>query len=154
MVDFEQLFSFLRIILFGLIFLVALVYSIPIICIRRFHHSNTILTLNICLATACCSLYWVIFYIMLMVNVIDTYAFMIKSCVFVSIVPTVLTLQVPFSFVTASINRFCSVVYYNKRSFKRKRWALICILIQWIFGTLVTLPILLGTHLVRFFFVM
>lgn len=154
MVDFAQIFSYLRIILFGLIFLIAFVYAIPIISIRQFHHAHMILTLNICLVTGCCCFYWFIFYIMLLVDVYGTYAFLINSCIFVSLVPAILTLQVPLSFVTVSINRFCSVVYHTKDLFKTKRWVFICILSQWIFGTLVILPILLGIQPVRIFYVM
>ncbi|CAF2686482.1 unnamed protein product [Rotaria sp. Silwood2] len=59
---------------------------------------------------------------------------------------TCITLQVPFSFITASIYRFCSVVYYNKNLFKTKQWVFICIVCQWIFGLLMTLPVLLGVQ--------
>ncbi len=80
-----------------------------------------------------------------------TYGFMLNSCIFVFIVPTILTLQIPLNFVTVSINRFCSVVYYHKNFFKTKRWILICILSQWIFGILCILLILSGIQLVRVF---
>jgi hypothetical protein len=151
MIDSEQIFSLLRIILFGLIALVASIYSIPILVIPRFHRRNNILTLNICLATICCCLYWFVFYIMLTLNTLGTYTFLLNACVFVFIVPTILTLQIPLSFVTVSINRFCSVVYYRKNFFTTKQWILICILSQWILGTIFTLPILSGIQLVRFF---
>jgi len=151
MTDFDQIFSILRIILFGLIILVATIYSIPILFIRRFHHRNNILTLNICLVTICCCLYWVFFYTMLYINISGTYQYMLNTCIFVYIVPTILTLQIPFSFVTVSVNRFCCVVYYHKNFFKTKRWILICILSQWIFGILCILPTLLGIQLVRVF---
>ncbi|CAF1568837.1 unnamed protein product [Rotaria sp. Silwood1] len=144
MVNFEQIFSLLRIILFALITLVALIYAIPIIFIRRFHHRNMILTLNICSVTIFCSLYWTIFYAILQLNPLLIYKFMLKSCTFVMIFSTCITLQVPFSFITASIYRFCSVVYYNKNLFKTKQWVFICIVCQWIFGLLMTLPVLLG----------
>ena len=149
MVNFDDIFSYLRIILFALIFFIALVYAIPIICIPQFHHSNAILTLNICLATACCSLYWCLFYIMLFVQRQKTYKFMVNSCVFVCLFPTILTLAVPFSLVTASINRFCCVMYYNKTMYKKTRWVFVCILIQWIVATLFSLPSLLGIQPVR-----
>jgi hypothetical protein len=151
MVDFDEIFSFLRIILFALIVLVAFVYSIPIIFIRRFHHRHNILTLNICIVTICCCAYWVVFYTMLQINTLETYIFLLNSCKFVSIVPTLLTLQVPFSFVTASLNRLCSVIYYNKNLFKTKQWVFICILFQWVLGTVLTLPILAGIQPVSYF---
>lgn len=153
MVDFDDIFSYLRIVLFGLIVLIACIYSIPIIFLRRFHYRNNILTLNTCLATICCSLYWFLFYIMLELDLLGTYSFLLNACVFVFIVPTILTLQVPLSFVTISINRFCAVVYHNKNFFKRKQWVFICILFQWLFGIIFTLPILSGIQLVRFLFI-
>ncbi|CAF4542747.1 unnamed protein product, partial [Rotaria sp. Silwood2] len=36
--------------------------------------------------------------------------------------------------------------YYNKNLFKTKQWVSICIVCQWIFGALMTLPILLGVQ--------
>lgn len=150
MADPEQILSILRITLFGLIILVATVYSIPILFIRRFHHRNNILTLNICLAIIFCCLYWFIFYIMLDINMYGTYGFMIRACVFVYIVPAVLTLEIPFSLVTVSINRFFSIAYYNKHLFKTKKWIVICILGQWMLGVIFILPILSGIQPVRF----
>jgi hypothetical protein len=151
MIDFNQIFFLLRIILFGFTILVASIYSIPILFIRHFHHRNNILTLNICLTTIYCCLYWFVFYIMLDFNTYNTYAFMLNTCVFVFIVPTILTLEIPLSFATISIHRFCSVVYYHKNFFKTKKWIFICILGQWIFGILSILPILSGIQLVRVF---
>ena len=150
MVAFDEIFGILRVVLFGLIILVALIYSIPIIFIRRFHHGNNILTLNICVATIICCLYWFIFYIMLQMNLFGTHLFTTNTCIFVFIVPTILTLQIPFSFVTVSIHRLCCVVYYRKNLFKTKKWIAICILVQWVFGIVCMLPILSGIEMVRF----
>lgn len=141
MIDPEQIFSVIRIILFGLIVLVAFVYSIPIMFMHRFHHRNNILTLNICIATIFCCIYWFIFYIILRVDLLGTYSFMIRSCAFVSIVPVILTLQIPFSFVTVSIHRLCCIQYHNKNFFKTRKWIAICILTQWILGVVSILPI-------------
>ena len=150
MVDFGQVFTVLRIILFGLIVLVAAIYSIPILFIRRFHHRNNILTLNICLATIFCCLYWFVFYIMLSSDLLGTYLFLVRSCGFVFIVPVILTLQIPFSFITVSINRLFFIVSHNKNFFKTKKWVGICIFSQWLLGTIIVLPILSGIQPVRF----
>lgn len=152
MVVFDEIFAILRVVLFGLIVLVALIYSIPIIFIRRFHNRNNILTLNICIATILCCLYWFIFYIMLKVDLVGVYLFMVNTCIFVFIVPTILTLQIPFSFITVSIHRLCCVVYYRKNLFKTKKWIAICILAQWVFGIICMLPILSGIEMVKFSF--
>lgn len=151
MTYFDDIFDIIRIVLFGLIALVAAVYSIPIIFIRRFHHRNNILTLNICLVTIYCCLYWFLFYIMLELNTDGTIQFLLNSCVFASLVPTILTLEIPLSFVTISINRYFYIVYYHKNFFKTKSWLLICIVSQWVLGTLFMLPILAGIGQVNFF---
>jgi hypothetical protein len=144
MIDFQRLFPYLRIILFGIIVLVAIIYSIPIMCLRRFHYRNNFLTLNICIATTLCSLYWFLFYLMLELNAIGTFMFLLDSCQFVSLFPVLLTLQVPFSFLTVSINRLFAVVYHNRVLFKRKSWTIICLAAQWILGAILTIPILTG----------
>lgn len=149
---FDEIFGVLRVVLFGLIIVVALIYSIPIIFIRRFHHRNNILTLNICLATIVCCLYWFIFYIKLKIDLFGTYVFMVQTCTFVFIVPPILTAQIPFSFVTVSIYRLCCVVYYRKNLFKTKKWIAICILTQWILGIVCMLPIMAGIETVRVVF--
>ena len=144
MINFLLVFPYLRVILFGLIILVACVYSIPIVCHRRFHYRNNMLTLNICVVAILCSLYWFLFYVMFEYDLMGTFAFLLSNCIFVSIFPVILTLQVPLSFVTASINRLCAVVYHHRPFFKTKHWILLCILAQWVFGTVLTLPILIG----------
>lgn len=149
MADFMRIFTFIRLILFGLTMLVALIYSAPIVCLRRFHYRNNMLTINICVATIFCSLYWFIFYLMLELRPYDTFMFLFNTCAFASIFPVLLTLQVPLSFVTASVNRLCAVVYSNRALFKKKRWLIICIVGQWIFGTLLIMPIFTGIGLVR-----
>ena len=151
MVDISDILTVVQVVLFGLIVLVALVYSIPIIVNRRFHHRNNTLTLNICIATILCCLYWFLFYIMLKVDLYGTFTFLVNSCMFVFVVPAILTLQIPYSFVTVSIHRLCCVVYYRKNLFKTKKWIAICILTQWVLGTVSMLPILSGIQPVRSF---
>ena len=148
---FDEIFAVLRVVLFGLIVLIALIYSIPIIFNRQFHHRNNILTLNFCIATILCCLYWFVFYIMLKIDLYGTFIFLLNSCMFVFVVPPILTVQIPYSFVTVSIHRLCCVVYYRKNLFKTKKWISICILTQWVLGTVSMLPILFGIESVRNF---
>ena len=148
MADFMRIFTFIRMVLFGLTVFVALIYSAPIVCLRRFHYRNNMLTINICVATILCSLYWFVFYLMLELYPFETLMFLFNNCAFASIFPVLLTLQVPLSFVTASVNRLCAVVYNNRPLFKKKRWLVICILAQWVFGTVLTVPIFFGIGLV------
>ena len=144
MVSFLVIFPYLRITLFGLILLVASIYCIPIFCLRRYFYRNNLLTLNICLATILSSIYWFIFYLFLEIDYLRTVTFIAEHCQWFLIVPLILTLQVPFSFVTASFNRLCVVVYPYKPLFKSTRWILICILIQHLLCIILPLPMLSG----------
>ena len=135
-----------------LFFFLFFFFSFPIIFIRRFHHRNMILTLNVCFAVILSSFYWLIYYTILNFSILLMFAILRKSCVLMTIISTFVTIQVPFSLVTASINRCFSVVYFNKHLFKTKKWVLICIVTQWIFGFLVILPISVGTLPVNLFF--
>lgn len=149
MVDLQTILSYFRICLFGLIIVVSLIYSIPIIFLRRFHYRYNILTLNICLATTFASIYWFFFYLMFHLDTWATFTFLMNNCRFSSIFPVILTLQVPFSFVTTSINRFCAVVYHNRVLFKTKSWILVSIGFQWIFCSFLSLPLLSNIGMVK-----
>jgi hypothetical protein len=50
------------------------------------------------------------------------------------------TLQVPLAVIEVSVHRLCSVLYFTKPFFKKKRWAMICIASQWTIGIIVSLP--------------
>lgn len=139
--DFQVFVSFLGIAVFGLIVVIAAIYCVPIIFVRRFHHRNNLLTLNICFATSLCSLYWFLFYLILQFDIESITLFLLNNCRFTSLFPVILTLQVPFSFVTASINRFCSIVF-DRAIFRTKRWIALCIANQWIMCSFLPLPIL------------
>ena len=52
------IFAIVQIALAAITILAALIYSLPILCIRRFQHRNNIFTLNVCLRTMlCCVVY-------------------------------------------------------------------------------------------------
>lgn len=142
-----RVFSIIEIIIFTIIILCVLIYSIPIICIRRFHQHNNILTLNVCLATVLCCLSWLpIFVVPLSANL---YEFLINTSIYLVIAETIFTIQVPFSFVTAAIHRYCSIVYHSKSFFKTKRWIILCIGGQWILGFILSVPNLTCVDIVR-----
>jgi hypothetical protein len=133
-----RIFSALETILFILIILIALIYSIPIICIRRFHQPNNILTLNICLAVILCCLSWLPTTVVFILNTSNE---VIKDIAIpFYIAEMLLTIQVPFSFVVASMHRYYFVIYHRNMFFKRKRWIILCIGSQWILGFILTIP--------------
>ena len=144
MAAFLLIFPYLRIALFALILLVTLIYSIPIICVRRFHHRNNILTLNICIATFLSSLYWLAISLIFQLDFAAQISLLMEYCRLAAVLPVALTLQVPLSFATASLNRLCAVVYHHRSAFKTKFWITTNITAQWILGGLLSLPLLAG----------
>ena len=122
-------------------FLLALIYSLLIIFIPRFHHPNNMFILNICIATIGCSSYMIVYFTMFYFNLPLLYAS--KTCIILFYTYNIASIQVPFAFVTFSIHRFCSIVYYSKPFFKTKRWVIICITSYWIAVCLISLPFIL-----------
>ena len=143
----KSIFQWLETTLFILIILFALIYSIPIALLPRFHHRNDILTVNVCVATISCCVAWLP----------DTEVFTSSSIVprwkrfYISlqVLQTFFTIQVPFSFVLASVHRYCSIVYRKKKFFKTKQWIFLCIASQWVLGAMMSLPHLFSVLLVR-----
>jgi hypothetical protein len=133
-------------ILFIVIILFAVIYSIPIIVLTRFHRRNHILTLNVCVATIGCCAVWLP----------ATKTFVSGSALlrwkqgytYIRVLQTLFTIQVPFSFVLVSVHRYCSIVYRKKTFFKRKRWILLCIASQWALAVLLSLPDFISLSLV------
>lgn len=149
MVDFQLIASYLGISLFGIIIIIALIYSIPIIFLKRFHHRHSVLTLNICFATIICSSYWFIFYLISQLDLSRIVIYLINYCRFASIVPVILTVQVPFSFVTVSVNRLFALIS-NHPFFKTKFWIGLSVALQWCLCSLLPLPILTDLGPVQF----
>ncbi|CAF1108759.1 unnamed protein product [Adineta steineri] len=132
MLEVANILILIQIGIFIFFIILALIYSIPILLIRRFHNINNIFTANLCFATICCSICWLL-------NLILVYFYpnllsYIKICVALNYLRTTCTLQVPLAIIQISVNRFCSVVYHTKFFFKTKQWAMICISTQWILG--------------------
>jgi hypothetical protein len=148
-----RIFSVLETILFILIIFIALIYSIPILCIHRFHQPNNIFTLNVCLAVILCCLSWLpttaVF------TFTSSYEVIEKIALPFYIMEMLLTIQVPFSFVAVSIHRYYFMIYHAKMFFKRKRWIILCIGSQWILGFILTIPnVICLLHTVRVFFLL
>ncbi|CAF2851509.1 unnamed protein product [Rotaria sp. Silwood2] len=138
MVNSLRIFPIIGVVIFIIIILFAFIYSIPIIFIRRFHQHNNILTLNICLVTILCCLSWL--FIHATITIDDPYTTLGKMNFFFYITAMIFTIQVPFSFLAASIHRCCSIVYHTKVFFKTKRWIMLCIGSQWLLGFILSTP--------------
>jgi hypothetical protein len=133
-----SILGLIQIIILVLAIILALIYSISILLLRRFHNVNNIFTVNLCFAAICCCSYW-LFYII----VYRFYPEILagdQACVAVNYFEMMCTIQVPLAVVEVSVHRLCSVVYHTKLFFKKKRWAVICITSHWIIGIFVALP--------------
>jgi hypothetical protein len=142
----ERIFWSFEVVIGAAVIFLSIIYSIPILFIRRFHHH--ILTFNVCLATIVSSASWIYFYTTFQLN--TTYMLSQDLCAFLIVIQMMCTLQVPFSFVAVSIHRFCVIVNNRNTFFKTKQWILTCIVVQWMLGILLSLLTLFQTQLVRF----
>jgi hypothetical protein len=144
-----HIFGFLETILFIIIILFALIYSLPIICIRRFHQHNNVLTLNICLATILCCFSWLIMNAAIAFDNLDEVS---KISGILQIAQIIFTVQIPLSFVVVALHRYCSIVYHTNIFFKTKQWIMLCIGSQWMIGIILSIPNLVCVDKVRLFF--
>ncbi|CAF0990001.1 unnamed protein product [Adineta steineri] len=138
MADIPRIFAILRVIGYGLAVLLAIIYAIPILFLRRFRHRNNILTLNISLVVMFCSAFWCMYFIMF--EFYPNTLFQNATCPLLFYAQIVFTCQLPFTFLMITINRFCSIIYTAKPFFKTKKFIAICIATQWIGGFLVAIP--------------
>lgn len=112
----------------------ALIYSCLIIFNRRFHHSNNIFILNICINIITSCIYFTTYFqirfwnMPIFVCVIFFYCFNIAS------------MQIPCSVLIFTIHRCCLIFYHTNQFFKRKRWIIFCISMQWFIQFIVSLP--------------
>jgi hypothetical protein len=138
MADILYITTILQVTLYFLILIIALVYSLFILLIRRFRHRNNIFILNICLAIIGTSVYSIIYLIMGYFDPGRLYA--TDMCLFLFYTYNIICIGIPFSFVTFAVHRFCSIIYHTKPFFKKKRWVAICIGSQWMGEFVISLP--------------
>lgn len=139
---------FTQYILLILTILLAIIYIIPIIFIRRFHKVNYVFTVNLCFAAICCGIYWLIS-TRQMFGTLGEKSLDTASCFVLNYFSMMCTIQFPLATIEVSVHRFCSVVYPRKLFFKKKPWVITCIVSQWLFGIIFSLPQLATIKLVR-----
>ena len=125
-------------VLFFVTLLLASIYSLSILFNRRFHLHNNMFILNICLAIMGTCIYFIIYLTMLYFDVLLLFA--PRTCFLVYYTYNIACIEIPFAFLTFSIHRCCSIVYYAKPFFKTKRWVTICIAGHWIVVYGISLP--------------
>lgn len=143
MVDIAEIIALIRIGLFCIPIILAFVYSILLLFVRRFHHRINSLTLNICLAIICIAVYWISFFLLL--QYYREHLFAQRTCWIVFYSQAVNSYLAPFAFVTLTIHRFLSIVYPTNGTFKSKHFLALCIFIQWITVFIVAIPY--ATHI-------
>ena len=124
--------------------LLALIYSLPIMCIRRFQHRNNIFTLNVCLTTVFSCLAW------LPTTISTLFGYSLDYlrqkwpwlCVLQGMSDTI----IPYSLVLISFHRCCSIVYPRKRFFRTKKWMVVCFIRQWVVAALLSIPDIIHTR--------
>jgi len=128
-----------ELVLLLIIVVLAFIYILPIIFIRRFHTVTNILTGNVCIAAILCSSYWISYYI-----IVTFYPMIfITSPIFCLITPylqTMFNCLIIYALTMITINRYFTVIYPQKRLFKRQTWSFISSAIQWVVIIILPLP--------------
>jgi hypothetical protein len=124
-----------------IVIILALIYLSLILLVQRFHTINNILTGNFCLAGIVCCLFWAIydvlsgFYPTILFN-------SITACILIQYLSVTVNCLVVYSISMITLNRFLTIIYPNKRFFKRRACALILSAVQWMIATVLPLPYL------------
>ena len=141
MSDASRITTIVDIAILVLAVLCILTYLLPIICIRRFHTTNNILTGNVCLTSIICCLYWItrdvilVFYPSLLIPSIFSY-------IFTSYFETMVNCLLVYSLTTVTENRYLTIIYPNKRFFKKKAWSYLSSGIEWLIAMILPIPFL------------
>ena len=118
--------------------ILAVMYSLPIICIRRFQHRNNIFTLNVCFTIALYSLSRLVTTISPLLGY--TTAFLRQKWPWLYVLQVLADFGIPYTLVLVSFHRCFAIVYPLKRVFRTNRWMMACIAGQWIVVGLVSSP--------------
>jgi hypothetical protein len=166
MSDAVQFLTVVKLVFFVLIILSACIYSIPILCVKRFRSPINILTVNVSISCIICSVYWTMYTVLQMVMLEELTKW---DCVLFQYFQTFVNCQEIYALCNVSINRFCIILYNNKRLLRIQKWVFTCIGIQWLIGVILPLPLFSITgqakhvifihlaalkHICKFFFVL
>ena len=114
--------------------LLALIYSIPLLLVRRLRHYLNMYSLNVCLSTSVCCLFWIYIYAAGRINVRQLYS--MPTCTIIAYLQVAFTIPIPLSLVVVSVHRYCFIVHQAKPFFRTKGWTVICFVSQWLAGFL------------------
>lgn len=115
------------------------IYIILTLIAHRSPKSVDILLLNVCVACMSCACFWVVYnFLELTGSSLMRYD---ELCWFYSYAQNVSVCQVIYAFCVVSLNRYLMVIYTSHVYFKRRQWAFICIVLQWLLGGLLPIPL-------------
>ena len=134
----DWVFHLAESIMYVLIALLALVYSLPILCIRRFQHRNNMFTLNVCLTTTLSCLVWLPTSISPLLGY--SRSIVRRQLHWLYVLQIISDISIPFSLVLVSFHRCCSIVYPHKRFFRTKTWIVMCFVGEGMVGILLSIP--------------
>jgi hypothetical protein len=141
MVNISYVFLILQLSLLALDIFFAFIYATTIVFVRRFHNRNNMFILNICCTTMGSCIYFIIYTKM---SYFDNARLVTpQSCAILYYAYSIAGIGIPFTFVTFTVHRFCSIVFHTKPLFKTKKWVMICIASQWIGECIISLPFVL-----------
>jgi hypothetical protein len=139
MVDATTVVYISDIIILLIVTVLIIIYLVPIILVRRFHTATNILTGNVCLTGIITTLFWNVYNILS--DFYPTIWIQSTGACFISIYFTVMVnCLVIYALTMVTINRFFTIMYPNKRLFKRPAWSVISSGIQWMIVIMLNLP--------------
>ncbi|CAF1412189.1 unnamed protein product [Adineta ricciae] len=122
----------------------SLIYLLTIIFIERFHTANNILTANFCSICFICVIYWALYRASSVFHFYPYYG-NTAFCTFVLSAGQYLNCLLIYSLTLIAISRYLTIRFPTKRLFKRKYWIYSTIILQWIFSSSVSIPIILDS---------
>ena len=134
MTNITRVVLIINIVILLITMILASIYFLPIVFIRRFHTATNILTGNFCLAGIVYCFYWMIFDILTGFYVISL------SCIVTEYFSTMINCLVVYSLTMITIDRYFIVIHPNKRLFKTQIWSFISLGLQWFLAVILPLP--------------
>ena len=126
------------IVLYIITVLLAVIYSLPMLCVQRLQRRKNILTLNICLTAAFSCLSW----LPTSISPLFGYprAVVRRQHPWLYVLQILSNTAVPYSLALVPFHRCGSIVFPQRRFFRTKKWMLVCFIGQWIASGLLTTP--------------
>ena len=107
------------------------IYLLTIAFIPRLHTTRNILTGNFCLAGLICGLFWIVWNSLAVAHT-SILLHPVIPCTVFKIAQVMINSSVVYALTMISINRFLTLSYPQVRLLRRRTWALISCVVQWI----------------------